>query len=159
MIIHPEIFITPDRPVIQFRLPKEQVNLDVELPKILYRQGWGCGTYFHIQFVNHERNKVFSQAQFMVTEVVESLHTTDNEYNPNTKTIYVRKWTQIGPWFPTEDTRRSGSELVKSIDKDAMRIKWNPGLKKFQVIVDGKSVFENADKTQVEEFLKTSKAA
>ena len=89
MIIYPEILVTPDHPTIKFKQPREQVNLDVELPKILHAQGWGCGTYFHVQFLDHDKAKLLASALYVVTEEVETLVTSDaNPYQPVTKTVF-----------------------------------------------------------------------
>ena len=101
MVIQPEVFVTPDRPVVRFREPREQIDLDKELQKVVNNQGWGVGTYFHVQFINHERTAVLASAEFLVTEVREGLHTRDAEsYQPVTKMIFMRKLEQIGQWWP-----------------------------------------------------------
>lgn len=65
MIIKPNIIITPDCPTVVFREPKEKINLDEELPKILRYQGWGCGTYFNVQFI--DSGELLSCARFVVS--------------------------------------------------------------------------------------------
>ena len=101
MVIQPEVYVTPDRPTVRFREPRDQVDLDKELQKVLNAQGWGVGTYFHVQFLNHERTAVLASAEFMVSEVREGLHTRDVEsYQPVTKMIFMRKLEQIGEWWP-----------------------------------------------------------
>jgi len=151
MIIHPEIIVTPDLPTIKFKQPRDQVDLDVELPKILHTQGWGCGTYFHIQFVNHEKTKLLASATFVVSEETESIHTSDNQYNPVTKTIFTRSATRIGDWW---EKSKNPSENIS--EKISAKVKWNPGKKVHQVIEDGKIIYENADKEQA---LKVAEAA
>lgn len=108
MIIHPEITVTPDFPTIRFREPKESVDLDKEIPKILHGQGWGCGTYFNVQFLSHDRSELLAFAQYVVTEEKESLHTSDNQFQPMTKTVYGRKATIVGQWWPQESEPRRG---------------------------------------------------
>lgn len=99
MVIHPEVIVTPDCPTVKFKQPREKVNLDVELPKILQAQGWGCGTYFNVQFVSHERNRLLACARFVVSEEVETIATTDDPYRPVTKVVFNRKVAQIGDWW------------------------------------------------------------
>jgi hypothetical protein len=100
MVIHPEVIVTPDTPTIKFREPREQVDLSKELPRILNAQGWGCGTYFNVQFLNHEKTKLLACGRFVVIEETESLHTSDaNPYQPMTKTMIARCAEQIGDWW------------------------------------------------------------
>ena len=100
MIIHPDIFVTPDYPVVRFREPREQIDLAVELPKILHTQGWGLGTYFHIQFVSHDKTRLFCSAPFIVTVEREHFHVANPEgFQPMTKTLGLREAEQIGAWW------------------------------------------------------------
>ncbi len=103
MLIHPEIIVTPDYPIIRIKEPREKFDLAVELPKILHTQGWDVGTYFHFQFVSHDRTQLLSEALFVVTEAKE--HTVVNEanpYMPNTRTLGLRKAEMVGEWFLTK---------------------------------------------------------
>jgi len=103
MRIHPEIIVTPDQPTIKFREDHEQVDLKVELPKILHSQGWSCGTYFNVQFVDHKRTELLRSGLFVVSEETESLHTNEaNPYQPMTRTEFNRKAVQIGDWWTSE---------------------------------------------------------
>jgi hypothetical protein len=79
MLIYPEILITPDLPTIKFHQPRDQIKLDIELPRILHNQGWGCGTYFHVQFLNHEKTELLACALYVVTKEVEGIHTGGNQ--------------------------------------------------------------------------------
>ncbi len=100
MIIHPEIIVTPDCPTIKFREPMEKIDLDIEIPKILANQGWGLGTKFNIEFINHDRTKLIAAGNFIVSEDAESLQTANPDgYQPITKTVQARKAAQIGEWF------------------------------------------------------------
>ena len=101
MLIYPDIQATPDCPTIKFSQPREQIDLNKELPRILHAQGWGCGTLFNIMFLNHEKTKLLSCGRFVVTEEVESLQTNDaNPYQPMTRTVFSRRAEQIGEWWP-----------------------------------------------------------
>ena len=99
-ITRPEIFITPDCPTVKFREAPENINLDIELPKILTQQGWGLGTIFCIQFVNHERTKLTKIARFIVHTENSSIQTfnPDSE-RPMTKLVEARQATQMEAWF------------------------------------------------------------
>jgi uncharacterized protein YdiU (UPF0061 family) len=100
MVIKPEIIVTPDSPVIRIRETREAVNIETELPRILQTQGWGCGTYFQVQFLSHDRTQLLACGDFVVTEETESLQTSEaNPYQPMTKTVYSRKFEQIGAWW------------------------------------------------------------
>lgn len=104
MVIYPEVIVTPDTPTVRFNQPREKINLEVELPRILQAQGWGCGTYFNVQFLNHEKTKVMACARFVVSEELENTTTTDaNPYQPMTKTVFTRRAEQIEAWWPHED--------------------------------------------------------
>ena len=101
MLIYPDIQATPDCPTIKFYQPREQVDLNKELPRILHAQGWGCGTYFNVQFLNHEKTKLLACGRFVVSEELESLQTNDaNPYQPMTRTVFSRMAEQIGDWWP-----------------------------------------------------------
>ncbi len=103
MIIQPNIF-TPDRPVVQYKEPSTLVDLDVELPKILTRQGWAVGTFFHIQFFNHEMTKLISYGLYMVVESTPYLDTSEaNPYQPMTRTGFRQKAEQVGDWWYAPD--------------------------------------------------------
>lgn len=163
MLIHPEIIVTPDRPVIKFREPREHINLDVELPKILHAQGWGIGTYFHVQFVNHDKTRLLSSAEFVVTEEVESLYTSEaNPYQPVTKAVFTRKAERIGEWWTSGNTletdkieshmgQSSARTAINEISND-ISVVWNPGRKRFQVKTDGKVIHETTDKQEAKDF-------
>ena len=101
MVIYPEVQVTPDCPTIKFNQPRDQIDLNKELQRILHAQGWGCGTYFNVQFLNHEKTKLLSCGRFVVSEEVESLQTNDaNPYQPMTRTVFSRVAMQIGGWWP-----------------------------------------------------------
>jgi len=97
MIIAPEILVTPDRPTVRFREPREKIDLDKELQKVLKAQGWGLGTYFNVQFISHDRTELLSQGEFAVVKDAESLQTNEeNQYSPSTRTVYVKEVEQLG---------------------------------------------------------------
>ena len=100
MVVYPEVLVTPDAPTIKFHQPRELVDLEKELPRILHAQGWGVGTFFHVQFISHDKTKLLACAKFVVSEEVESVQTSDNQYSPMTKTVFSRKAEQIGDWWP-----------------------------------------------------------
>ena len=103
MIVHPRIDITPNRPTVAFREPRENIDLDIELTRILKTQDWSCGTYFHVQFVNHSGDKLYSSAIFVVTRDDESLQTSDaNPYQPMSRTIRDYKAEIVGEWWFAE---------------------------------------------------------
>ena len=148
MVIHPEIIVVPDCPTVKFREPREKVDLDKELPKILHAQGWGSGTYFHIQFFTHDRNKLICEATYVVSEEAEGIHTSDNQYNPNTRTIYSRKAQIIGEWtvfFKEKEVKEEDSKSGES------KISWNPGKKVHQLKLGDEVLYEDKDKAKVEE--------
>ena len=151
MLIHPEVIVTPDCPTVKFREPKEQVNLDIEIPKILNAQGWGLGTKFNVQFISHDRTKLIASGLFVVTEDTESLHTANPEgYQPMTKTISARKAAQIGDWFYPNGVVDEVEERTEvTLDKI---VKWNPGRQAHQVIVGNEIVFESKDKAEALKF-------
>ena len=103
MVIFPEVIVTPDSPTVKFHQPRDQVDLDKELPRILASQGWGCGTYFNVQFLNHEKTKLLACARFVVSEESESVRTSsDDPYRSVTKTVFSRKADQIGDWWTAD---------------------------------------------------------
>ena len=159
MLIHPEIAVTPDCPTVKFREPKEKINLDVELPKILNAQGWGLGTYFNIQFISYNRDKLIAEGKFIVTEESESLHTANPEaYQPMTKTLAARKAMQIGEWFYPQGIIRSEKEVneirqkrEENQSKDKV-VKWNFGKKEYEVKLGDGVVFSSKDKAEAEKY-------
>ena len=115
MLIYPDIQATPDSPTIKFYQPREQIDLNKELPRILHAQGWGCGTLFNVMFLNHEKTKLLACGRFVVTEEVESLHTNDaNPYQPMTKTVFSRCAEQIGEWWTANVHVEKTNEAVPS---------------------------------------------
>ena len=152
MIIYPEILVTPDFPTVKFRESMDQVNLNVEIPKILYSQGWGVGTYFNVQFTNFDKSKLVSSGLFVVTEECESLQTSNPEgYQPMTKSIAMRKAEQIGTWFISGEAVRPRFDETTDI-KPELRVRWNPGKKVFQVMSGDEVVYENSNRTEAEKF-------
>ena len=138
MIIHPEVIVTPDQPTVKFRQPRDQVNLDEEIPKILHTQGWTCGTYFNIQFVSHDQTELLATAEYVVTQAVEASHTNEsNPYQPVTKMITKRKAEIVDGWRYYNQTG--------SVEKT---VKWNPGKKKHQVLVGDQVIAEYDDKDE-----------
>lgn len=109
MIIHPNTIVTPDRPIIQFREPREHVDLDKKLPQILSAQGWGVGTYFDVQFISHDRTTLLACGRFIVVSVNEGLHTSEaNPYQPITKSVFTRRAEQVGDWWlPADQAARA----------------------------------------------------
>lgn len=88
-------------PRIRFNVPMEQVNLDSELLRIMNNNGWRLGTYFDVQFLNHDETKLMACGRFVVSEEIETLQTNDaNPYQPMTKTVFSRVAVQIGEWWP-----------------------------------------------------------
>ena len=142
MIIAPEVIVTPDLPTIRFREPMDHVNLDTELPKILHSQGWGCGTYFHVQFLSHDKSILLASVQFVVSQVSESIHTSEtNPYQPVTKTVFGRKADQVGEWWICESHKTENKK-----EADTKIVVWNPGKKVHQVKMGEKVIFESTDK-------------
>ena len=148
MVIHPEIIVTPDCPTIKFRQPKENVDLDIQISKILNVQGWSCGTYFNVQFISHDKTKLMASARYVVTEELEFLHV--NESNPMqtmTKAVTTRKAKQIGDWFYPNPLEVEESVQIEPPVGPAT-VNWNPGKKMHQVIIDGGVIFESKNKQE-----------
>jgi hypothetical protein len=157
MVIHPEIIVTPDCPTIKFRQPREQVDLDKELPRILSAQGWGCGTYFHVQFVSHDKTNLLASALFVVTEEVESLQTSEaNPYQPVTKTVFSRKAERVSEWwkFGVRELSLRATAVMESGGESGSNAKasWNPGKKLYQVKVGDKVIYETKDKQEANDI-------
>lgn len=139
MIIHPEIITTPDLPTIRFRESEDNVDLEKELPVILMTQGWGCGTYFNVQFVNHDRDELLSSLHYVVTQAREVCVTNDADpYKPMTKTVTLRKAEQLSRW----DKRQEAT------------MRWNVGRGLHEVLVDDKVVYGTKDKSMAVRIVK-----
>lgn len=149
MLTRPEIIVAPDCPTVKFSEPMEKINLDLEMPKILENQGWGLGTVFNVQFINHEKTELIKTARFIVFLDDETLRTFNPDgQQPMTKTVFVRKAKQIESWFyPGEDVVETKGSVNSGII-----IKWHPGLKVHQVIQNDKVIFQDADKVQAQAF-------
>ena len=136
MLIYPDIQATPDSPTIKFYQPRDQIDLNKELPRILHTQGWGCGTYFNVQFLNHEKTKLLSCGRFVVSEEVETLQTNDaNPYQPMTRTVFSRRAEQIGEWWPEPKetytaTWVEGPQTVPHDQRETIRSTINEGQKR-----------------------------
>lgn len=151
MVIHPEVIVTPDQPTVKFREPKEQVDLEKEIGKVLYAQGWACGTIFNVQFVDHSKKKLLAYAPYIVTEEVENVHINEsNPYQPITKVICTRKAQRIGMWWESPET------------DDEAKLKgtvvWNPGKKLHQVKFGERVVFESDQKDEALKFAEEAAA-
>ena len=147
-IIRPDIFTTPDCPTVKFREDPELINLDIEIPKLLFTQGWGLGTTFSIQFINHERTKVIKVARFIVSAEDASLHTfnPDSEH-PMTKTVETRRAKRIEGWvYP------NGKPVGKPVDTSAKIVKWNPKKRKHEVKQGKKILFSSTAKEEAIKF-------
>lgn len=144
MITHPEIAVTPDYPVIKIREPRESTDLAKELPKILHSQGWGIGTFFHVQFINHGRTELLATALFVVSGETEELQT--NEANPNqpmTRMVQTRKYDQIGEWWTARGLRDLEGKIAEVMaDVMAMSIKWNVGSRAYDIYRGEERVME-----------------
>lgn len=141
MIIQPKILsVTPDEPTVQFKQSKDQIDLDKELLRLVNNQGWGCGTYFHVQFTNHEYTELKSAAKYVVTQKIENVYTNEaNPYQPVTRNISNYKIERVEKW-------RHFGEEVKT---EGTEIKWNPGLKVHQLKLGDEVIYQNADKAKV----------
>jgi len=118
MVIHPEVIVTPDCPTVKFRQPREQVDLGKELQKILHHQGWGCGTIFNVQFINHDRTKLLACARFVVTEEIEATNISEvSQYQTMTKTVITRQAEQIEDWWKPRTGEAGHPEEVKGQDQ------------------------------------------
>ena len=141
-ITRPQIVITPDCPTVKFREAPETINLAIELPKVLTQQGWGLGTIFCIQFINHEETKLIKLARFIVASEEESMQTFNPESNqPMTKLVQARAACQMEAWFYPYGAPKLTSE-------------WNFGEKKHRVMLDGKVIARFDKKPEAEEFIK-----
>jgi len=154
MKIQPEVIVTPDRPTVVIREPISEVNLDIEIPKILNAQGWGLGTYFNIQFIKDDRTKLIASGKFIVAEETKAMHTANAEsYSPNTREIITKKALQIGDWFYPKGLQQLEDKKVDIVsDGLASAVRWNPGKKVHEVVVGGVVVFADADKDKVLKF-------
>jgi len=157
-VIHPEVSTTPDQPTIKIRQAWELTDLDKLIPSILQAQGWPCGTYFNLQFVNHERDLLLADARFVVDSSRESQRTTDNEYSPNTRMVVSYKAKRVTEWRfynGFEVPRGTSSEN----DEKQATIRWNPGKKEHELLVGDEVKFSSADKALVEAELEKLKEA
>lgn len=142
MIIHPEIRVTPDLPTIRFSEPRDQVDLDIEIPRILNREKWGCSTYFKVQFINHEKTEVLASAEFVVVQEIQGSYTNAaNPSQPMTSETFKCKAEIIGKWWY--------SSLEKAKGQKGGVVKWNPGLKVHQLIINDEVVYADANKDKV----------
>lgn len=119
MVIAPEVSVTPDRPVVRFREPRDKLNLAKELQRVVQMQGWGVGTYFNVQFVSHNRENLLAECAFLVTCDAEELKTNDeNPYSPKTHTAHIKTIKQISPFleFDKDDQPEQGDDRVAALE-------------------------------------------
>jgi hypothetical protein len=146
MIIHPEVITTPDHPTIKFREKPDQVDLDREIWRVVNSQRWSAGTYFHVQFCNHEKTKVLSSAMFIVSEASEKLITNDdNPYAPMSKTAFHYTAHRVSKWWKAETHWESATDPDGKIEK---KVVWNPGSKTHQVKMGDTVLYESEHKKQ-----------
>ena len=161
MIIHPEIIVTPDTPTVRFREAKDQFDLDKELPKVLVRQGWGCGTYFHVQFISFDKTKLLSTALFVVTEEDEQLIVNDdNPYKEMTKTVFNRKAARVSKWWYSEAElmRLQEEKEAPPPEPPEAKLGYDQKAKEHLVTLDGEEIFRNAYKGKCQEFIREQRA-
>lgn len=116
MIIVPKVFVTPDRPIVRFKQPKDHFDIDKEIHRVLNAQGWGLGTYFSVQFVNHDETELISQAEYVVSKDTEDFQTkNDNQYNPSSKTVHVREFIPVGG--NDSNASQAISTLINGLDR------------------------------------------
>ena len=146
MIVHPLIYVTPDRPTIQIREPQGTTDLDPVLNRVLVAQGWGTGTYFDVQFVDHEAKNVLSHAAFIVKGVAEVLRTNEsNPVQPITGVVAVRKFRQVTRW---EDLSEGGEKTVIH--------HWNPGKQTYEIRLGELVLGEERDKEKAKAMAKAA---
>lgn len=122
MVIYPEVIVTPDTPTIKFHQPREKMDVDKEIERVLHNQGWSCGTFFNVQFVNHEKTKLLACARFVVSEESEQLQRSDaNPYQPMSKTVFNRRAAQIGEWWVDKAPVETKKPETKIAEEPAKR--------------------------------------
>jgi hypothetical protein len=136
---------------VQFREPRELVDLDRELQRALNAQGWGVGTYFNVQFLTHDRTTLLACAPFVVTEEAEALHTADEGYRTVTTTRARRAAQRIGQW-------QTFGEDAEASESSPGRVQWNLGARAYQVFVGDRMIFETPDKVQAREAAERGQA-
>jgi hypothetical protein len=142
--IRPEIFTTPDCPTVKFREGPELVNLDIEMPRILTSQGWGLGTVFVVQFVNHEKTKLIKVARFIVDFEDSNIQTFNPDGpSPMTKVVETRTAKQIESWIYPNGA---------PVDVSKKLVKWNFGNKEYEVRLGENVLFSSASKKEAEKF-------
>lgn len=148
MIVRPEVFTTPDSPTVRFREPPENVDLSVEIPKLLTTQGWGIGTIFSVQFIDHKRENLIKIARFVVSGEVSSLQTFNPEsQQPMTRQVQTRQVRQMEDWFYVNAPVATGEK---------MKIRYDVNSRKFNIEV-GKEVLSSFDtKKEAEEYRKAA---
>jgi len=158
MIIQTDVMVTPDRPTVRFRKDRGLVELDKELTKVLHGQGWGCGTYFNVQFVTHEKTNLLSSALFVVTESDQTLVTSnDNPYEPLTKTIHTRKAEIVGEWWYSEVGKDLRDAPVPEEKPPEMRLDYDKTAKLHQVRLGTEILFENSYKGKCQEYIRSQR--
>jgi len=159
MIIHPDISVTPDRPRVQFREPREVFDLNKALKGVLHGQGWVCGTYFHVQYVNREKTTLYSSALFVVTEESDALVTSDdNPYSPMTKTIHTRQAEIVGEWWYSEMGKELRDAPKPEPEVLEPKLGYDNKAKLHQVRLGDEILFENAYKGKCQEFIREQRA-
>lgn len=115
MRLNPEIIITPDNPIVQLRECRDSIEDEMlEVAKIANNQGWGIGVKFSVQYISHDRDRLFAEATFIVTRNVENLITTNPESRtPNTKSVNTLGVEIITPWYKTREVDERAEEKRK----------------------------------------------
>ena len=156
MIIHPDTNNTPDRPIVKFREPKELMDFEVELGRVMKGQGWELGTRFTIQFINHEKTELLSTAEFVVSEVTEKFITNDdNPYAPTSKNVYVYRASKTSDWWYSEkgiELRDAEPEVLE------MKLAYDKTTKLHQVRLGTDIMFENQFKGKCQAYIQEQRA-
>ena len=142
MLIRPEIFTTPDCPIVKFRESAENINLDIEIQKVLQSQGWGLGTIFSVQFINHDRTELIKTARYVVISENSDLRTFNpDSQSPMTKQVERRQAKRMESWF-----------YPNPASAQEMEVKWNVGEKEYQVKRGEEILFSSKDKKEAEKY-------
>ena len=103
------------------------------------------GTMLRVQVLNEAKNTLLHEASFRITAAVETQIGQDDDYGSRVRPQTNYQIERMTDWWSSSLAPVEGTPAIASSETE---VKWNPGRKLFEVIVDGKVVGTDRDKNR-----------
>lgn len=157
-ILPNELYILERGALIQTRCPKDLITEQMIHQRVV-AANLSAGDTLKIQCVNHDRTTILSFAEFLVYDRSEEIRRVEvSDYETKSGAIAKYSVLKIQDWQDTPAGRNAGI-VTGNVISTSPELKWNPGTKTHQAIVNGNVVYEDPDKQKVIDFISQKKAA